>query len=409
MSKFGVLMTICLFIMMLFFPFLANDKKDNIIELNTKETIEGNNYRLDYIDNKGIVTMHPTKGYATMIQVRDEDGHAIEEYYYNTNEEPVMSSGGYYGIHRIYQDDQCIEYTFVDQNGNPMEINAGYSTIKQKYNNKNQVTEVYYYGKDGNPVMLSSGQYGEKREYDSEGHNYITTYIDDSGHPIETNKGYSTVRKEYNQNNQVTLSWFYDLDGNQVDIGRGQYGILYIYENDQYVKSVPVDINGNEQFLLDQLLAKSPWLVAVSAILLILITILLNSKGRLILFICYILFIFYMTLFIRENGSQRYELELFWSYRQFFTSPTFRLEVLNNIWLFIPFGSVLSSLNNKKRMLLIAIGLSVLIESVQYFFGLGLCELDDVIGNSLGAWLGWCCFYEGIKLRYKITRCHKNQ
>ena len=155
MSKFGVLMTICLLIMMLFFPFLANDKKDNIIELKTKETIDGNNYRLDYIDDKGIVTMHPTKGYATMIQVRDEDGHAIEEYYYNTNEEPVMSSGGYYGIHRIYQDNQCIEYTFVDQNGNPMEVAAGYSTIKQKYNNKNQVIEVYYYGKDGSPVMLS--------------------------------------------------------------------------------------------------------------------------------------------------------------------------------------------------------------------------------------------------------------
>lgn len=409
MKKLGVLMTVCLFILMLFFPFFTQDKKDNIIELNTKETIEGNNYRLDYIDDKGNITMHPTKGYATMIQIRDEDGHAIEEHYYNTNEKPVMCSGGYYGIHRIYQDGQCIEYTLVDQDGNPMEISAGYSTIKQIYNNKNQVIEIYYYGKDARPVMLSLGQYGEKREYDSDGHNYITTYTDDLGHPIKTNKGYSTVRKEYDKNGQITLAMFYDLDGNQVDIGRGQYGILYIYENDQYIKSVPVDINGNEQFLLDQLLAKSPWLVAVSAILLILITILLNSKGRIILFICYTLFIFYMTLFIRENGSQRYQLELFWSYCQFFTSPTLGLEVLNNIWLFIPLGALLNSLNKKQRMLLVAIGLSVLIESMQYFFGLGLCELDDIIGNSLGAWLGWCCFYEGTKLRYKITRCHKNQ
>lgn len=409
MKKLGVLITICLFILMLFFPFFTQDKKDNIIELNTKETIEGNNYRLDYIDDKGKITMHPTRGYASMIQIRDEDGHAIEEYYYNTNEEPVMSSGGYYGVHRIYQDGKCIEYSLVDQNGNPMEVASGYSTIKQIYNNKNQVTEVYYYGKDGNPVMLSLGQYGEKREYDREGRNYKTTYIDDSGHPIETNKGYSTIYREYNQNNQVTLSWFYDLDGNQVDIGRGQYGTLYIYENDQYVKSIPVDINGNEQFLLDQLLAKSPWLVAVSAILLILITILLNTKARFILIICYILFIFYMTLFIRESGTQRYELELFWSYRQFFTSPTLGLEVLNNIWLFVPLGALLSSLNNKQRMLLVAVGLSIFIESIQYFFGLGLCELDDVIGNSLGAWLGWCCFYEGLKLRYKITRYHKNQ
>ena len=402
MKKLGVLITICLFILMLFFPFFTQDKKDHIIELNTKETIDGNNYRLDYIDDKGNIAIHPTKGYATMIQIKDEDGHAIEEHYYNTNEKPVMCSGGYYGIHRIYQDGKCIEYTLVDQDGNPMEIAAGYSTIKQKYNHKNQVTEVYYYGKDGSPAMLSSGQYGEKREYDSEGRNYKSTYIDESGHPIETNKGYSTVRREYNQNNQVTLTWFYDLDGNHVDIGRGQYGILYIYENGQYVKSVPVDINGNEQFLLDQLLAKSPWLVAVSAILLILITILLNTKARFILFICYTLFIFYMTLFIRESGSQRYELELFWSYQQFFTSPALGLEVINNIWLFIPLGTLLASLNKKQRILLMAIVLSVFIESVQYFFGLGLCELDDIIGNSLGAWLGWCCFYEAAKLKYKL-------
>lgn len=55
-------------------------------------------------------------------------------------------------------------------------------------------------------------------------------------------------------------------------------------------------------------------------------------------------------------------------------------------------------------MLLLAIGLSFFIEGLQYFFGLGLCELDDVIGNSLGAWLGWFCFYEGMKLRGKIVK-----
>ena len=65
---------------------------------------------------------------------------------------------------------------------------------------------------------------------------------------------------------QVTFEWFYDLDGKQVNIGRGQYGTLRIYENGEYVKSVPVDINGHEQFLLDQLLSKSPWLVSVVAI-----------------------------------------------------------------------------------------------------------------------------------------------
>lgn len=404
MSKFGGFITICLFVMMIFLSFLTNDKKDNVTELNTKETIYRNNYRLDYINEKGIVTMNHTKRYSTMIQVRDKDGHAIEEYYYNTKGEPVMCSSGYYGVQRIYQNGVCIEYKFVDQDKNKMQIKAGYSTVKQVYNNKNQVVEVYYYDKEDNQIALSLGQYGEQRKYDTEGNNYITTYIDDSGNPIENNKGYSTIRREYNMDGQVTFEWFYDLDGKQVNIGRGQYGTLRIYENGEYVKSVPVDINGHEQFLLDQLLSKSPWLVSVVAIGLIFITILLNLKGRIILFICYISFIFYMTLFIRENGSQQYEFEVFWSYRQIFKSPTLGLEVLNNIWLFIPFGALLRSLKKKQQVLLLAIGLSFFIEGLQYFFGLGLCELDDVIGNSLGAWLGWFCFYEGMKLRGKIVK-----
>jgi len=64
----------------------------------------------------------------------------------------------------------------------------------------------------------------------------------------------------------------------------------------------------------------------------------------------------------------------------------------------------LRSLKKKQQVLLLAIGLSFFIEGLQYFFGLGLCELDDVIGNSLGAWLGWFCFYEGMKLRGKIVK-----
>lgn len=144
MSKIGVFITICLFIMMIFFPFLVSNEKSNNVDLSTKETITGNKYRIDYVDDKGIVTIDPAKGYSTMIQIRDTDGNAVEEYYYNTKEKPVKCSSGYYGIHRIYQDGICVEYTFVDQEGNPMEGKSRYSTVKQIYNNKNQIVEVYY-------------------------------------------------------------------------------------------------------------------------------------------------------------------------------------------------------------------------------------------------------------------------
>ena len=41
-----------------------------------------------------------------------------------------MCSRGYYGIHHIYQNGVCIEYTLVNQDRNPMEVETGYNTIK---------------------------------------------------------------------------------------------------------------------------------------------------------------------------------------------------------------------------------------------------------------------------------------
>ena len=59
MSKIGVFITMCLFIMMIFFPFLVSNEKSNNVDLSTKETITGNKYRIDYVDDKGIVTIDP--------------------------------------------------------------------------------------------------------------------------------------------------------------------------------------------------------------------------------------------------------------------------------------------------------------------------------------------------------------
>ena len=44
------------------------------------------------------------------------------------------------------------------------------------------------------------------------------------------------------------------------------------------------------------------------------------------------------------------------------------------------------------RALLAAAGFSMMIELVQFVFGLGLCETDDVIFNTLGAAFGTLAF-----------------
>ena len=50
----------------------------------------------------------------------------------------------------------------------------------------------------------------------------------------------------------------------------------------------------------------------------------------------------------------------------------------------------LYQLHPHKQILLIVLLVSFLIEGIQYFAGLGSCELDDIISNSLGGWIGFC-------------------
>lgn len=107
----------------------------------------------------------------------------------------------------------------------------------------------------------------------------------------------------------------------------------------------------------------------------------------------------YFTILFRETGtSHTYELELFWSYKQWIFGGNIWLgmEILNNILLFFPLGFVLSdALNNSSfwPALLIPLFVSFTIEISQLLFKLGLFEFDDIFNNVLGAIAGWCVFH----------------
>ena len=110
-----------------------------------------------------------------------------------------------------------------------------------------------------------------------------------------------------------------------------------------------------------------------------------------------------LTLCGREWDSRmgsRFSFIPFWSYWRTFTQGDegLGIQIVNNILLFIPFGFALP-LNfprfKKLRYIILAGALlSLTVELVQGFTGLGLCEIDDVMGNTLGAGIGgWLWYY----------------
>lgn len=398
MKKCSSTLTAFLFILLLGFSL---PQKEYVSNLTYREEFINDIHRVDTVNGNGDLTNDPAKGYASMIQALNSKGQPIEEYYLDEEGNEIACLGGYYRMKRIYKLDLCIQITYTDKAGNPICNTSGYSSIKRFCNTDGQITDIYYYDVEGKSVASIGGEYGEHREYDSFGRNYKTTFIGDEGQAVENSQGYAKTIREYYSDGKVDTIWYFGCDGNQVDIGSRRYGSRYIYENDKYVGWKPIDINGKNVFHFDEFLSENPWTVGVVAITLVVLCLFLNRSQRLVLLLAYTLFILYMTLILRASGNTNHNFELFWSYRQMFTDKVIALQILNNIWLFIPLGAMIASLKNSQRFLFLAVLFSVFIEAAQFIFGLGLCELDDIVSNSLGAWLGWGCFCEGMRLKNK--------
>lgn len=66
--------------------------------------------------------------------------------------------------------------------------------------------------------------------------------------------------------------------------------------------------------------------------------------------------------------------------------------VLGNVVMFMPFGFlgwIFPRLQNLKENIFAFISAIVIVETLQYFTRLGICEVDDVILNTFGVFLGW--------------------
>lgn len=184
--------------------------------------------------------------------------------------------------------------------------------------------------------------------------------------------------------------------------------------------------------------------VVVGVLVLLLLPRLVPDNERLrqtikaVFLILYILVILYETLLTRSITRHfKYELSLFWSYRQSFSfcpdanglglyiaDSALLKQIILNILLYIPFGYLLPAarprlaklpgapvrlraLNALKNFpwMVIVIGavFSVGIEFTQLFFRLGLFELDDIFNNTVGCLLGVILYQLLLRPRAKTT------
>lgn len=367
---------------------------------------KGTSIRITYLDlhdEPAIIA----NGYAVEERAYNEDTNVETVKYYDSEGKPALTALYGYGQIRKYNNNGKIEeIIYTDASGAPMMTGLGYAKLLQQYYTSEgpengKVESEYYFDAEGSPVSLSLGQYGMHKEYDQYGRVSVLTYLNADGSMIATNRGYSTVIRTYYANGRIKTEQYYDIQGKPFALSEGQYGI-----KQEGRQTIYLNQNGQEQFNLKNLLYNHSWIVIPFSIVLIALSAINEKKWNVALMALYIFAIAYMTLLFRENEGEK-NAELLWYYRKIFTSSTARADILKNIWLFIPLGAILYQLYPKLMILLVPIAISILIEGIQYATGAGFCELDDIISNGLGGWIGFTAGRTASEIKSNIQSWRK--
>lgn len=174
-----------------------------------------------------------------------------------------------------------------------------------------------------------------------------------------------------------------------------------------YIEIISKDITRPGQYLIPSLLFSTALVILVSCLCAKKNIMVCNKYKRIfwIFFLSYILIIFQTAFLSREPGSRKsISLTLFETWGNGIHNHAFFIE---NIIMFVPFGILTPILFFKMRKVqccvLSGFLCSCTIEIMQLLTQRGYCQVDDVLTNTVGAFLGWLIWKTANRL-IKIRR-----
>jgi glycopeptide antibiotics resistance protein len=154
-----------------------------------------------------------------------------------------------------------------------------------------------------------------------------------------------------------------------------------------------------------------------------------NLSNKLIMSVSRLLFVLYLILlayflFFSEHygrtissGEYRYNLTLFKEvkrfieYRDVIGPEAFIVNIFGNVLAFAPFGFVLPIISPDNRKLLnitlLSLEFSLTIELLQLIFKVGIFDVDDLLMNTIGGFIGGLCFFLARKMLRSFRRKYK--
>lgn len=157
------------------------------------------------------------------------------------------------------------------------------------------------------------------------------------------------------------------------------------------------------------------WMLCAIAfgIVAILFTIRKNYRGFIVksawsMLAIYVLMLLFGTVLFRETSPEmRYHFEPLKNYTAIYDG--FIADVIVNICMFIPLGflgAITFGHNNLMKVCIVGFLISAIVELAQLLGRCGVCNIDDVIHNSLGCAIGFFIFTLCNKLFHRAYNMH---
>lgn len=139
---------------------------------------------------------------------------------------------------------QVLSITTVDQDGKPINNDAGYAKTLYSYDRNGNIIREFNVSLDGSGVADDKGIAGYEWAWDDHQHIVMERTLGADGNPVIAYQNYAEVRREYAKNEIVQES-YYDDKGNPTVQPAGYTRFAQEWDNNKLINKVYLDAYGN--------------------------------------------------------------------------------------------------------------------------------------------------------------------
>lgn len=184
--------------------------------------VRGNVTKRSFFDKEGKPILN-NEGIAAVEYEYDENGNEKSRQFYDDKGNPCVLNWYCSKIEKTYDDQGNLKTTkYLDVNEKPMTV-EGVASYEYEYDTKGNITKERPLGING---KLAAGQYEERLKYDGLDNIIERSFFNDTGTPISCKDGYHKEVNKYNSRNQCTDIEYYGVNGKLVNVGNNKCAII---------------------------------------------------------------------------------------------------------------------------------------------------------------------------------------